>query len=40
VEAEASTLGADRLLSKPQPLARLAAEVSALLDGTPGPTDS
>ena len=31
VEAELAAIGADRLLSKPQPLARLAEEVSALL---------
>jgi DNA-binding response OmpR family regulator len=35
VEAELAALGADRLLSKPQPLARLAEEVSALLGGRP-----
>ncbi len=31
VEAELATLGADLLLSKPQPLARIAKEVSTLL---------
>ncbi len=31
VEAELATLGAGRLLSKPQPLARIAEEVAALL---------
>lgn len=33
VEAELTALGAGRLLLKPQPLARLAEEVSALLAG-------
>jgi two-component system OmpR family response regulator len=32
VEAELAQLGAGRLLSKPQPLARIAAEVAALLE--------
>jgi hypothetical protein len=35
VEAELAALGADRMLSKPQPLTRLAAEVSELLAGRP-----
>jgi two-component system response regulator PilR (NtrC family) len=35
VEAELAALGADRLLSKPQRLARLAEEVAALLSGKP-----
>lgn len=36
VEAELAALGAGRLLSKPQPLARIAEEVSALLADRPG----
>jgi DNA-binding response OmpR family regulator len=35
VEAELAVLGANRLLSKPQPLTRLAAEVCELLAGRP-----
>jgi DNA-binding response OmpR family regulator len=37
VEAELAALGADRLLSKPQPLARLAAEVAALVHNPDAP---
>jgi len=35
VEAELAALGAGRMLSKPQPLTRLASEVSELLAGRP-----
>jgi DNA-binding response OmpR family regulator len=35
VETELAALGADRMMSKPQPLTRLAAEVAELLAGRP-----